>query len=213
MHDTSFRSANDDGRALREDSVDPPRHEAESSIELIRRVQDGDDGALERLCARYLPALQGWAEGRLPARARSMVETADLVQETFIRTIRNLDHFERERKGALLSYLRTALLNRIRTEMRRAGRVPEEVALDEALNPHAGSTPLDALIGTEDARRYESVLTKLTPIERETVIARLELRLSFDDVADLTGKPSADAARMAFKRALLRLAELWSDEA
>ena len=142
-----------------------------------------------------------------------MVETADIVQETFVRTIRNLDSFEREKKGALLSYLRTALLNRIRSEMRRAGRAPEGVAFDEALNPHPGSSPLDSLIGAEDARRYEEVLTQLTPIERETIIARLELRLPFEEVADLTGKPSPDAARMAFRRALLRLAELWPDEA
>lgn len=192
--------------------MDPSRSDTESSVELIRLAQEGDERALERLCARYLPVLQRWAEGRLPGRARSLVETADLVQETFVRTIRNLGGFERTHQGALLSYLRTALFNRIRSEMRRAGRAPEAVDFDEALNPHPGSTPLDFLIGAEDAERYETVLTQLNTNERETVIARLELGLPFEEVATMTGKPSADAARMAFKRALLRIAELWPDE-
>ncbi|MCA9728348.1 MAG: RNA polymerase sigma factor [Candidatus Eisenbacteria bacterium] len=192
--------------------MDPAGKHTESSIELVRLAQDGDEAALERLCARYLPVLQRWAEGRLPGRARSMVETADLVQETFIRALRNLDGFEMTRRGALLSYLRTALFNRIRSELRKAGRTPEEVGYDESLNPASGFSPLEALIGAEDAERYESVLTRLTVNERETVIARLELGLPFGEVAAMTGKPSADAARMAFSRAVLRIAELWPDE-
>ena len=43
--------------------------------------------------------------------------------------------------------------------------------------------------------------------DRELVILRLELDYPYQDIADATGKPSADAARMATSRAILRLAQ------
>ncbi len=39
------------------------------------------------------------------------------------------------------------------------------------------------------------------------MVARLELGLSYDEIAKELGKPSADAARMAVTRAVTRLAE------
>jgi DNA-directed RNA polymerase specialized sigma24 family protein len=39
------------------------------------------------------------------------------------------------------------------------------------------------------------------------VIARVEMGLTYPELAAATGKPSAGAARMAVSRALLRLAE------
>jgi DNA-directed RNA polymerase specialized sigma24 family protein len=45
------------------------------------------------------------------------------------------------------------------------------------------------------------------------LIARVELGMSFDEVAAATGRPSGDAARKAVSRALLRLAEEMRDVA
>ena len=55
-------------------------------------------------------------------------------------------------------------------------------------------------------RRYESALDRLSEDDRELAIARLELGLSYDEVARATNRPSPDAARMAIGRALVRLA-------
>jgi len=41
---------------------------------------------------------------------------------------------------------------------------------------------------------------------------RANPRLSYDDLADALDKPSPDAARMAVKRALVRLAKVMDDE-
>jgi RNA polymerase sigma-70 factor (ECF subfamily) len=49
-------------------------------------------------------------------------------------------------------------------------------------------------------------LSRLRPDDREVVIARVEMDMSYEEIAQLLGKPSADAARMAVHRALLRLA-------
>jgi DNA-directed RNA polymerase specialized sigma24 family protein len=55
--------------------------------------------------------------------------------------------------------------------------------------------------------RYETALRSLSDDDRELVIGRNEMGLTYAELARITGKPSADAVRMAVSRALLRLAE------
>ncbi len=47
--------------------------------------------------------------------------------------------------------------------------------------------------------------------DRDAVLARIELGLSYQDIATMLGQPSADAARMSVSRALVALAEAMSD--
>ena len=61
------------------------------------------------------------------------------------------------------------------------------------------------------ARRWSatsarSALQRLKPAEREAIVARVELQLTYEELAVALDKPSKDAARMAVARALLRLA-------
>lgn len=100
-------------------SADP-----ESSLELLERAKDGDAAALDRLLTRYLRPLQRWASGRLPRWARDLSDTRDLVQETLVQTLRNIWTFRPRREGALQAYLRQAVMNRIRDEIRRSRRRP-----------------------------------------------------------------------------------------
>ena len=91
----------------------------ESTKTLILRVRNGDAAARERLVARFLPALQRWAHGRLPAKARGMVETDDVVQVSLMRALSRVEEFDPRRQGAFLAYLHRILLNSIREEIRR----------------------------------------------------------------------------------------------
>jgi RNA polymerase sigma-70 factor (ECF subfamily) len=68
-------------------------------------------------------------------------------------------------------------------------------------------SPLEEAIGQEAFGRYQSALARLRPEERETIIARVEMGYSYADLAEMLGKPTADAARKTAQRALLRLAE------
>jgi RNA polymerase sigma factor (sigma-70 family) len=96
-------------------------------------------------------------------------------------------------------------MNRIRNEFRRLNRRPTAEALDEE---RAGdrTSPLDAAIHQEQRDRYEAALMRLTPSERDLIIARVEVGLTYEEMASALGKPSWNAARMATARALLRLA-------
>jgi RNA polymerase sigma-70 factor (ECF subfamily) len=178
----------------------------DSTFDLVERAKSGDDEALNRLFARCMPSLRRWASGRLPRWSRDLMDTDDLVQETVVRAVKRLDRFESRHEGALQAYLRQAIVNRIRDEIRRTKRSPAATELDENASDH-GASPLETAIGAEALERYEAALARLRPEEREAIVARVEMDGSYQQVAAALGKSSADAARMAVSRALLRLAE------
>jgi RNA polymerase sigma factor (sigma-70 family) len=178
----------------------------EATIVLLERARAGDQAAIDALMRRYLTPLRRWASGRLPGWARDLRDTDDLVQDTLMATLRHLDEFEVRKDGALHAYLRQSVSNRIRDEMRRAGRKPPSQHADERLEDRSPS-PLEAVIGSEAIERYERALAALSQQEREAVIARVEFGLGYAEIAAAVGKQSPDAARMTVSRALLRLAQ------
>jgi RNA polymerase sigma factor (sigma-70 family) len=180
--------------------------ELRSSLTLLARAQAGDRTALESLVARHLPRLQRWASGRLPRWARDMTDTEDLVQETLFQTFQRIGTFEPRGPGALQAYLRQGILNRIREELRRAKRRPAMSELDQQ-TPGEGRSPLEEAIGHEAIERYEQALATLWREDRDAVVARVELGYTNEEIADLLDKPTANAARMAVERAIVRLAK------
>ena len=191
--------------------MDDQRVSVDTTFDLVERAKSGDSDALNRLFSRFLPSLRRWASGRLPRWSRDLMDTDDLVQETVVRAVKRLDRFESRHEGALQAYLRQAIVNRIRDEVRRAKRSPAPAVLDDNQSD-PGASPLEAAIGEEALQRYEAALARLRPEEREAIIARVEMDGSYQDVAQALGKPSADAARMAVSRALVRLAQEMSRE-
>ncbi len=86
-----------------------------------------------------------------------------------------------------------------------AGRTASKV--NHELDVAGQGSPLEEAIGAEAAARYIAALARLEPEEREAIIGRVEMEYSYADLAEVLGKPTADAARKAARRALLRLAE------
>lgn len=176
----------------------------ESSLALLERARAGDAAALDELLQRYLPRLRCWATGRLPAAARDLLDTADIVQETVVKAVRNLPHIEIRHDGALQAYLRQALTNRLRDAYRRANRRPSDTALKSDL-PAESPSPLEHAIGEEAMQRYEEALARLKAKDREAIILRVELCYRYDEIAQMMSVASADAARVMVGRALARL--------
>jgi len=181
----------------------PP--DAESTLTLVQRAREGDEAALEVLCRRYLPRLNGWAKGRLPGYARDLLATEDLVQDAFLQTIRRIGDFRSNREGAFQVYVRQAVLNRIRDQIRRPHLMHTLENFPERAAEEA--SPLEHLVGEQTLQRYEAAMARLSPEDQEAVVARLEMAGSYQELAEVLGKPSADAARMAVARALVRLAK------
>jgi RNA polymerase sigma-70 factor (ECF subfamily) len=201
----------------RRDKPPPPSSEDRSapdefqSIELLRRARRGDAVAMDRLFARYMARLQCWARGRLPAGCRDLMDTDDIVQETLLRTIRHVGHFNSQGPG-FLAYLRTAVQNRIRDEIRRQTRRPFHREIQDHTRAR-GPSPLEETMGREAVRRYEAALASLKDEEREAILMRIEMDLPYQEIADALGLGSADTARMRVTRGLVRLAREMGHEA
>jgi RNA polymerase sigma-70 factor (ECF subfamily) len=178
----------------------------EPTIELVIKARQGDRAAAEALLQRCLPPLKRWAHGRLPAAARAYLDTEDLVQETALHVFRRLDRFEPRHVGAMQAYLRQAVINRIRDEVRRIGRHPGTVELPEDL-PGDRTSQLEVMIQDEAYQRYRDALATLDARDREMVVARIEVQWSFSEIAHRFDLPTVDAARMRVTRALRRLTE------
>lgn len=182
-----------------------------STLDLLDRFKRGDENAVNLLVERSIPPLRRWARGRLPQSARSLAETQDLVQQALIRVLPHLKQFEARHAGALQAYLRQAVANHIRDEIRKASKRPTDPdALELQVDP--GPSPLEQAVGREGFERYEAALARLRPIDREAIIARVELQQSYEEVAIALRKPSANAARVTVARAVKNLVRAMAEE-
>ena len=144
-----------------------------------------------------------------------MEETADLVQDAVLAGLRRLDVFDARHQGALQAYLRLAVMNRIRDHIRRQRRRPQPTELTGLSQRLAsdGKSPLELAIGSENLERYDAAVQRLNPTDQEAVICRLELQYSYEELAIVLNKPTAQAARMAVTRAVKRLVQELRDAA
>ena len=174
------------------------------SAKLLRRALAGESDALSQLLSRYMPQLQRWAHRRVPDWARNGVDTGDLVQDALLDTFRNFKSFVPEREDALLRYLRRTLVNRVRDQFRYAARHPTPGELNDAL-VDSGASPLKVTMDRENRRRYRAALKRLRTTDRDAIVGCIELGYTYEQLALVLKKSTPEAARIAVRRALLRL--------
>ena len=178
----------------------------ESTAVLLQRIREGDSSARDRLLARYLPLLRRWAHGRMPATSRGFADTDDLVQITLVRVLKQLERFEPRHEGAFLAYLRRILINAMRNEIARAATRGQQEEVGEGL-PDPGPSPLESVLGRDMLDRYEAAFATLGEEQQEAVFMRVEMGLTYEQIAEAMDKNSANTARMICARAIARLAE------
>jgi RNA polymerase sigma factor (sigma-70 family) len=186
-------------------SPDPRPENADSTLDVLKRAQKGDERAASVLIERALPSVRRWAHGRLPPYARSHGDTEDVVQDAFLGTLRRIKKFEHRTVGGLQAYLRQAVINRVRDLIRGSlrsggGSVPLDADARD-WNP----SPLEAAIMREQLDRFLEALRRLRPADRQVIVWRLELGYTAEEIAAKLGKSKA-AAGMTISRAMTRLA-------
>ena len=78
-----------------ETGAEPPgAGKPETTASLLAQAKSGDEAARNRLMTRLLPGFRRWARGRVPARARSILDTDDLVQVSLLKALNHLSDFE-----------------------------------------------------------------------------------------------------------------------
>jgi RNA polymerase sigma factor (sigma-70 family) len=178
----------------------------QSTFELTALARAGDRNALEALCLRCLKSLSRYASGRLPASVRGMLETQDIVLEAVQKGLSRLNEFDERHEGALIGYMRRILKNLIIDHWRVSGRRPLQVPLDDQPQLAGAGTPLESLLEDEQFELYEMALERLKSRDGELIRLKIDEQLSYAEIALQLGLPSENAARVAVKRAVLRVA-------
>jgi len=134
-----------------------------------------------------------------------MTDTDDVVQDALVNTVRQLPHFVYRNPGALLAYLRRAVINRIIDERRKCLRIVE--CRSEADDAVARSpSQLQCVLNKEEILRYRAALQRLRPRDRQLIVMRVEQQLTYREIATQLRIPSPSAARVAAVRATARFA-------
>ena len=183
----------------------------EPTVDVIRRVRSGDADARELLLRRFLPLLRRWAHGRLPRQIRDLNDTDDLVQVTLVKALSRLEDFDSAGPGAFLAYLRMALLNQVRDEIRRHQRRPEHAEIDSELTDGDAPALIDQLVGSERVQAYEAALASLPKRQQGLIVMRVEFGMSYPEIAAEVGGTS-DAVRVMVARAILLLSRQLTPE-
>jgi RNA polymerase sigma factor (sigma-70 family) len=123
----------------------------------------------------------------------------DVVQEAFAELYR---HWPLRESAAALGYLRTTVLNRCRSVLRRRKTARLYIPPHETLSPSAESS---AVVG-EDRLQVRQALRALSTRAREVLVLRCYLDLSFAEISQTLGI-SESAARSTSSRALAILTQ------
>jgi RNA polymerase sigma-70 factor (ECF subfamily) len=197
-----------------------------SISELLPRVRQGDQQALDALftaCRNYVHVI---AQTHVQSWLKAKVDASDLVQQTLLDAYRGINRFHGSSEAEWLGWLRTILQHNAADFVRRFhGAAKRQVGKEVALggsdsNPAAdaarladihGETPSQMLVRKEEELRMADALMHLAPDHREVIQLRNLQKLPFDDVARRMGR-SRPAAQMLWLRAIQKLRELLEEE-
>lgn len=186
---------------------------------LVMQARSGDESARERLCGIYGERVRRIVRLRMGAELRSKLESMDIVQNTLMSAVSDLDNFTYSSEGDFLRWLCAIVENQIRGSLdyfHAAKRdMRKEVPLERrasharrpslrALQPVYETTPSMILAKTEELDKLESAMDQLRPEYRQVIMmARIE-GLPHREIAIHMGK-SPEAVGMMLSRALLAL--------
>jgi RNA polymerase sigma-70 factor (ECF subfamily) len=132
---------------------------------LVERAQAGDRAAYGALVERFKPTVYAVALARL----RNPAEAEELAQEVFLHGMKKLPQLREAQ--AFAGWLRQITVRMAINRLTRRGPLQkvESDVLDSA--EAAGTSPLDALVRTEQAAELHRGLARLKPADRQALEA------------------------------------------
>lgn len=200
-------------------SSESDQHTLHETISLLKMAKAGDTRAVADLYSRFGDRLQAVVRLRLGSRLRAKVETCDIVQETLLAALPQLEKGDFPTSGALFHWLTRLAENRIRdladhfgAQKRDAGRErPLEVRNpngDYMFGPIADiattGTPSMYASRKEEIEALERAIDSLPDEQREALILVRYEGMSLAEAGAVMNR-SADAVRMMVSRALVKL--------
>jgi RNA polymerase sigma-70 factor (ECF subfamily) len=187
------------GRALTPLRATPARAELDDLT--LRRAQQGERAALDRLVERYHPMVHALVWRMACAQGESHV--ADLVQEALIRMLQALRSFDPAGPARLSTWILTIATRVVLNDRRR---VPREVRLE----PPACIDPATAVADVELATAIAAAVLELPEPQRIAFVLREYHDLDYAEIAKVldvdvgTIKSRLSRARAAVRERLAR---------
>ena len=205
-------------------SIDfPELPDLTESIELVRRAQDEDLEALNRLFKRYYERVHRIARIRMGALVRAAMEPCDIVNETYIVAARKLATFEPQDQASIINWLARIAERQIRDAQRKITAEKRDVRrqqdLDRPANNESGSfagtvpvegpSPSSVVANAELKEIYDACVESLPEDYRELILLREYAGASWETVCAELGSPNPHAAQQMYHRAQVKLAGIF----
>ena len=164
--------------------------------ETVEAARDGDRRVLGEILTMGFPKLVAFYRGM----GLSWADAEELASEACEGMVRNLPRLRRP--GAFEAWFWTVARNRVRSRLRKRGRVVHE--LDHA----PGSTPEERVVESDEHALVRAALAELPPRDREVLWLREVVGLSHEEIGGRLGLATG-AVRVAALRARRRLEEVY----
>jgi len=190
---------------------------------LVALAKDGDRSALNQLYSIYTERVRWMVRFRMGKELRSKLESMDMVQDTLIHALNDLDDFTYKSEGDFIRWLSTIAENVLRGNIKKLHTnkrdIRREVPLNnygpntssilvENLGPIEATTPSVIMSKKEDLCNLEKAIDQLKPKYREVIVLAKIDGLSYKDIGKRLGK-SEDAVGMLLSRAMLALTNVF----
>jgi RNA polymerase sigma-70 factor (subfamily 1) len=184
------------------------------TIQLVKKVQEGDKEALEKLCERYLGRIHRLARQRLGPKLRRRMDSMDVSQDVIIRVLASIDNFEIKTDASFLSWVSKLVENTVRDQADHVKAAKRDIDKEYIPNnlsetqddPMINLLAIDPKISQQlqlkdDVIRLESTMDSLKEEQREVILLRNYTEMSFKEMGAQLDC-SEDAARMKYVRAM-----------
>jgi RNA polymerase sigma-70 factor (ECF subfamily) len=190
---------------------------------LVALAKEGDKSALNQLYSIYTERVHWMVRFRMGKELRSKLESMDMVQDTLIHALNDLDDFTYKNEGDFIRWLSTIAENVIRGNLKKLHTNKRDIRREVPLNsygpnvssrlvenpsPIAATTPSVIMSKKEDLCNLEKAIDQLKPKYREVIVLAKIDGLSYKDIGKRLGK-SEDAVGMLLSRAMLALTNVF----
>ena len=194
-----------------------------ASLVLLDRYQGGDEAALDKLMTRYYPRVERIVRARMGGFLHSRMEVEDVLQQVFIRAIRDIQELELREDAALIHWLSRLVQNELANLARDQKALKRDARREQAIEqPTMGglnSVPKielsngDPRLMSQVANReleeiLDGCISELEPKHRDVILHRDYAGGSWEWVAEQLESPSPEAARKLYSRAMIELSKL-----
>jgi RNA polymerase sigma-70 factor (ECF subfamily) len=146
---------------------------------LVLRCQAGDEAALGELIARYSTGLRLF----LKKISGNAAAADDLLQETWFEVYRKINRLNTP--AAFPAWLYRIARDKAYRELRR--RPARQAVIDEKL---AQETPVDEeFFAPEEAAAVRAAMDQIAPEHREVLMLRFIEEMSYEQIAEVIGRP------------------------